>query len=191
MDAEVGEAVVQLRSAPLTALLVVVSAAWVKGPLFAAAAAWRDVREHHLVPFYALATVAAFGLTSLVTDLLKETFDRARPPFGDDPVTPAVSVPESASFPSGHSSTAFAAAVALSVLVPKWRVPALCLAALVGFSRIYLGVHYMLDVLAGAALGTLIGFCVARVALVLLGRRRSARALEHDVPAADPAVEAP
>ena len=161
MDAEVGEAVVQLRTAPLTAVLVVASAAWVKGPLFVVAAATRDVARRRRLPLYALITLAALGLTSFVTDLLKDVFGRARPPYGDDPVHAVVDIPTSASFPSGHASTAFAAAVALAVLVPRWRRPALAVAMLVGFSRVYLGVHYALDVLAGALLGAAIGYVVA------------------------------
>ena len=164
MDAEVGEAVIQLRSAPLTAVLVVASAAWVKGPLFVVAAAVRDVAHRRMLPLYALVTMVALGLTSVITDLLKQAFDRARPPYGEDPVSAVVDIPTSASFPSGHASTAFAAAVALSILVPKWRRPALALAAIVAFSRIYLGVHFTFDVLAGALLGTLIGAAIALVA---------------------------
>src|SRR3712207_2755223 len=138
MDAEVGEAVIQLRSAPLTAVLVVASAAWVKGPLFVAAAALRDFTHRRMLPLYAGVTLVALLLTSLLTDVLKGVFDRPRPPFGEDRIAAIVDIPTSASFPSGHASTSMAAAVALSVLVPKWRVPALGLAALVGFSRIYL-----------------------------------------------------
>jgi undecaprenyl-diphosphatase len=171
MDAEVGEAVIQLRSSPLTAVLVVASAAWVKGPLFVAAAALRDFRLRRMLPVYALVTAVAFGLTSVVTDVLKGTFERPRPPFGEDRISPLVEIPTSASFPSGHASTSFAAAVAISVLVPRWRWPALGLAALVGFSRVYLGVHYTLDVLVGALLGAVIGFVVARAAQRLLGHR--------------------
>ena len=176
MDAEVGEAVVQLRFAPLTAVLVVASAAWVKGPLFVAAAAARDLRERRLLPLYAGVTLAALLLTSLVTDLLKQAFDRARPPFGSDPVSPLVDIPTSASFPSGHASTSFAAAVALGILIPRFRVPALALAALVGFSRIYLGVHYAFDVLVGALLGAAIGYVVARAGRALIRRRAQAGA---------------
>jgi undecaprenyl-diphosphatase len=167
-DAEIGEAVAQIRTAPLTAVLVVASAAWVKGPLFVAFAALRDVSQRRLLPLYALATVTALLLASLVTDVLKRTFDRARPPHGSDPVSALVDLPTSASFPSGHASTAFAAAVALAVLMPRWRVPALAIAATVGFSRIYLGVHYTLDVFVGALLGAAIGYAVARAAQRLM-----------------------
>jgi undecaprenyl-diphosphatase len=171
MDAEVGEAVIQLRSAPLTAVLVVASAAWVKGPLFVLAAAVLDVAHRRLLPLYALITLVALGLTSLITDELKRAFDRPRPPYGEDRVHALVEIPTNASFPSGHASTSFATAVALAVLVPKWRWPALAVAALVGFSRIYLGVHYTLDVLAGALLGAAIGYVVAKAGRRLLTDR--------------------
>jgi membrane-associated phospholipid phosphatase len=60
------------------------------------------------------------------------------------------------SFPSGHTTEAFAAATALTFLFPKWRVavPAFCWASLVAFSRVFLGVHYPFDILGGIAIGT-------------------------------------
>ena len=59
------------------------------------------------------------------------------------------------SFPSGHTSTAFALATALTLSYPKWYVvaPSYLLATSVTYSRINLGVHYLSDVFAGAALG--------------------------------------
>ena len=185
MDAEVGEAVIQLRAAPLTAVLVVASAAWVKGPLFVAVAAIRDATQRRLLPVYALVTLAAFLLTSLVTGVLKDVFERERPPFGEDAIEPLVAIPTSESFPSGHTSTSFAAAVALGVLVPRLRWPALALAAVVGFSRVYLGVHYTLDVLVGALLGAAIGFLVARAAQRFVLPRLPRRAWSVE-PAAKP-----
>ena len=169
-DAEAVEAVAALRWEPLTALFVLASAGVVKGPLFLLAAGARDVTQRRLLPIH-LATVAlAFTLTTIATSWLKELFDRPRPPDDADPVSSLIDLPTSASFPSGHASTAFAAAVALSVLVPRWRVPALALAAVVAFSRVYLGVHFWLDVIAGALLGAAFGWAVARSALGLTAR---------------------
>lgn len=57
--------------------------------------------------------------------------------------------------------TAFAAAAAVAVLAPRIRWPVLALAALIGFSRVYLGVHFWLDVLVGSVLGLVIGVAFA------------------------------
>ena len=76
------------------------------------------------------------------------------------------SLPSTGSMPSGHAATAFAAATALALLFPRLRLAAYALAALICVSRVYLGVHYVSDVVVGALLGALIG-----VAVVLAGRR--------------------
>ena len=66
--------------------------------------------------------------------------------------------PSDFSFPSGHTGTSFAAASALYFSGCRLRVPALVFAALMGFTRLYLYVHYPSDVLAGAALGMFLGW---------------------------------
>jgi membrane-associated phospholipid phosphatase len=57
------------------------------------------------------------------------------------------------SFPSGHTFRVFSAMTALGVVVPRWRVPLLTLAVLVGISRVVVTRHYPSDVLAGAFVG--------------------------------------
>jgi undecaprenyl-diphosphatase len=69
-------------------------------------------------------------------------------------------LPRTSSFPSGHATSTFGAAVAVSRMWPQARVLWWSLALLVGYSRIYLGHHYPLDVLAGALLGTALAFWV-------------------------------
>lgn len=69
------------------------------------------------------------------------------------------------SFPSGHTLTAWAVAVACSAFVPKLRLILFPLAALIGISRVYVGAHFPLDVIFGALLGALVGTCCGRLLL--------------------------
>jgi membrane-associated phospholipid phosphatase len=148
-----------LRWEPLTAFMVVASAWWVKWPLFALVGALGDCRcpkRRRLFPAAIAAGLAAATAGILVT-LVKVSVDRARPPVADPGLDPVGAVPASASFPSGHSATAFATAVAVGLVYPRLRLPLLALAALVALSRVYLGMHYSTDVLAGTALGIAVG----------------------------------
>src|ERR1700674_1494235 len=69
--------------------------------------------------------------------------------------------PDRFSFPSGHSITAFAVATSLGVFYPGVLPGLLFCAASVGLSRIMLGMHFLSDVLAGAVLGTALGYTAA------------------------------
>lgn len=84
--------------------------------------------------------------------ILKPLIDRTRPYYVLDytPLIPPVGDP---SFPSGHTSASFAAATAIYAINRKWGIVAYIFAAVMGFSRLYLGVHFPTDVLAGALLG--------------------------------------
>lgn len=94
-------------------------------------------------------------INGVATTLLKTSIDRTRPfvTYPDD--IHKHSVAGSKSYPSGHTSMAFSAATSISLQYPKWYViaPAFIYASGVGYSRMYLGVHYPTDVLAGAVLG--------------------------------------
>jgi undecaprenyl-diphosphatase len=150
-----------LRWPPLTLLFLAASAWWVKWPLFAAVGACADGKCRRRVPAAALAAGGAAAVAGLTVTLGKGLFDRARPPLAEPGLVAVGIVPDSASFPSGHSATAFAAAVAVGLLHPRLRAPLLTLAALVALSRVYLGVHYWSDVLVGSALGAAIGLVTA------------------------------
>lgn len=96
--------------------------------------------------------------------LLKYMIARDRPCWLDTSVRLLIPVPHDYSFPSGHTLASFEAAVCIFLFNRKWGAPALMLAVLISFSRLYLFVHFPSDVLAGAVLGTAIACCVVRIA---------------------------
>jgi membrane-associated phospholipid phosphatase len=163
LDEDAIRATTELRWGPATAVLTVVSAWWVKGPLLVAAGWGADLRRRRLFPLVAFAATASFFLASGLNFLIKGLVDRSRPPqeMGLDAL---IGVPTSPSFPSGHAMSAFAVAAAIAVLAPRARWCVLGLATAIAFSRVYLGVHFWADVLAGAALGIVVGVVVGLVA---------------------------
>ncbi len=89
--------------------------------------------------------------------LIKNIVDRPRPFEYDETLKLLISRPIDSSFPSGHSSASVAAAVAIFVNNKKYGIPAIILALLIAFSRLYLSVHFPTDVLAGVILGIIYG----------------------------------
>ena len=77
------------------------------------------------------------------------------------------------SFPSGHTNSAFAFALAVCVAAPRrWmKITAVCMAVVMGLSRLYVGVHFPSDVLAGAVTGSLCGLLGAWIILFLERKR--------------------
>jgi membrane-associated phospholipid phosphatase len=89
---------------------------------------------------------------------LKNLFDRTRPYDVIEGLKPLVARLKDSSFPSGHAAAAFASAsVIFRGLPKKYSVWAIVLAAIIAVSRLYVGVHYPTDVLAGIVLGILYG----------------------------------
>ncbi|MFJ5708769.1 phosphatase PAP2 family protein [Streptomyces sp. NPDC093105] len=104
----------------------------------------------------AAAGVGAIAIASATANLLgKRLVRRPRPDREAARVVVGrhVPMPESASFPSGHTASAVAFATAVGVVLPPAAVPLGLLASAVGYSRVHTGVHYPGDVAAGAVLG--------------------------------------
>jgi undecaprenyl-diphosphatase len=151
----------------LTAVFVLLSAWWVKGPLLVGLGLCSDLWRRRAPLAFASALVAT-GAASLVAHVLKDAFDRPRPSVADPQLGALTPIPGNPSFPSGHSATAFAAATAVAILCPRMRPYALGIAAAVALSRVYLRVHFPLDVVAGALVGAGLGALCALVALRLV-----------------------
>jgi undecaprenyl-diphosphatase len=163
LDEDAIKATSALRWEPATALLTLLSAWWVKGPLLVCAGWCADLRCRRIFPLVALAAAVSFFVASGLNWLVKDLVGRARPPHSME-LEALVALPASPSFPSGHAMSAFAVAAAIAVLAPRVRWAVLGVAAAIAFSRVYLGVHFWIDVLAGAALGIAVGAGVAVLA---------------------------
>ncbi|CAN5678811.1 phosphatase PAP2 family protein [soil metagenome] len=173
LDQWVADGLHDRRSAPITALMSIITTlgtAWVLVPIAAVAAAYllrRGLRREAFL--VALAIVGA----ELLTLGFKAGFERQRPFFPDP-----VATESSFSFPSGHATVsvavfgalAYIAAARLHRLAAR-RAVLVAVAAfvlLIGFSRLYLGVHFLSDVLAGFSAG----FAWLVLCVLALGIRR-------------------
>ena len=108
--------------------------------------------------------------------ILKPLIGRIRPFAVNGLVELLIAAPTDASFPSGHTAASFAAVFALKTAgSPLWK-PALAVALVIAFSRLYLYVHWPSDVLAGALLGAAVGWAGAK--LTALALRRTQRVHE-------------
>jgi len=111
--------------------------------------------------------ILALLLSLLFTDLsIKQVIQRQRPIMRYPIENPLIAIPKSYSFPSGHTSSSFAAAWVLYRQIDKYKLTFLMLAALIAFSRMYLYVHYLSDVIGGI----LVGIISATLAIVIINK---------------------
>ena len=117
----------------------------------------------------ALKVILVLGIVAGFTDLIahriiKPLVGRLRPPLSGIPVIVRAPYGGKLSFPSNHAANMFAAAAVLSAAYPSLTPLFYCAAVIVSYSRVYVGVHYPLDVIGGAVLGSLIAFIAIRAA---------------------------
>jgi len=128
---------------------------------------WQNERKDKTHHHFFLAFVTSFSITTfLVNILLKNIVQRTRPWI--DRGLLETSCPSDFSFPSGHAAGAFAGAVIFSYFDKKRQWLYYGIATCISFSRIYLGCHYLLDVVFGA----LIGFFISKAIILYLSSRK-------------------
>lgn len=113
-----------------------------------------------------ITVLISLAIGALITNVvLKNAVARIRPYDFTDQIISLLPPQSDFSFPSGHTCASFAAAlVCLKMLPRRYGVPAVILACLIAFSRMYLGVHYPTDILGGLLAGIAASWLACRVA---------------------------
>lgn len=106
-----------------------------------------------------MSAVALLGSLIINNNIIKNIVQRPRPFVTFTDLQIIIPTPSEYSFPSGHTSSSFAAAAVFYRHLPKkLGLPSVILAGLIGFSRLYVGVHYPTDVIAGVIMGILLSY---------------------------------
>lgn len=140
---------------------------------------WRAKRKGRIVAVATLAVIAMSDQTA--AHLFKPFFSRQRPPYALETVRLLVDTTRSFSFPSVHAANAFAVSAFVSSFYPVIRPYLYVVAALVAYSRVYVGVHFPSDVVAGALLGLGLGLGAAFLTRRFLGQHLSGKVSKPQV----------
>ena len=153
-ELDILNAIHSISSPAMDSLMLGITYAATSGILwFGIALSMVCMRKHRRAGVVLIVTVAAAYIVCDV--LIKPVIGRTRPcEFADFEML--VPVPDTYSFPSGHTMSSFAAATVLALAFRRWAPLPLLFACLVGLSRMYLFVHWPTDVLAGALLGVFV-----------------------------------
>lgn len=103
----------------------------------------------------------------LLQSIIKRLFSRQKPYVSYTEISNVIPPPDKFSFPSGHTAAAFAVAFVFYYFYPFLFIPMLIIASLIAFSRIYLGLHYPTDVLAGIILGLISALIGINLSLII------------------------
>ncbi len=172
LDTEALHAAAATRTPPLDRLMTGASTAanrsvlWLGAAALLASTGRRNERSAAASGLLGVAFASA-----LANGPLKFMWQRQRPPTHRH--APLLPLPRTFSFPSGHSASAFAFATAVTRVLPTAGPVVLPMAATVAYSRVYTGVHYPSDVLAGTGIGIASGLAAAAL---VRHRQNAARA---------------
>jgi undecaprenyl-diphosphatase len=121
----------------------------------------------HGLRFVLLAIVSVVVADAISSYVFKNAFLRTRPCVALEGVRLLVGCTNSPSFPSNHAVNASVLATLVALYMARLWLPAMALALLVGYSRIYIGVHYPFDVLVGGVLGIVVALVFSGIMNVL------------------------
>ena len=119
-------------------------------------------------------SICSLLLCYVTNDLIiKKLVARERPFNKFSELIPLIKKPADFSFPSGHSASSFASAgILFRYLDKKYGILAIVLAALIAFSRLYLGVHFPSDVIAGIIMGLLSSYTISKLEKYIFLKRK-------------------
>ncbi|MGG9961811.1 phosphatase PAP2 family protein [Ferruginibacter sp. SUN106] len=144
-----------------------------------------------------LALLYSFLISGLIVQLIKNLVDSPRPRLFFEAgqylnFIDGVSLANNSSFPSGHTATAFAIATVMALMMKdkSWQLLILIAAILVGYSRIYLAQHFLLDVMIGALIGSASGILAVYLAKNIKGIKRSIKKMHRISPGTPPSPSA-
>lgn len=119
---------------------------------------WEEHKRKWILPLW-----VSFGISAIIGFILKITIQRQRP-FQQGLISLLPGLSETGfAFPSSHALIAFCAIPILSEKYPKLKKVWIVIAVIIALSRVYLGFHFLSDVIAGAFIGYLIGFMVVKL----------------------------
>jgi undecaprenyl-diphosphatase len=156
-DEEVFKGIAEWESPPLDRLMPALSQAASHSKIWIAMAAAMSLAGGKKGRRIAVEGLAAVGITSFLANLVAKGLFRRRRPTDQVPEARSLPTPGSSSMPSGHTASAAAFTRVVGAAYPGLRIPLNVLAAAIGFSRVYTGVHHPTDVIAGWLLGKGIG----------------------------------
>ena len=156
-DEEVFKGIAEWESPPLDRLMPALSQAASHSKIWIAMAAAMSLAGGEKGRRIAMEGLAAVGITSFLANLVAKGIFRRRRPTDQVPEARSLPMPGSSSMPSGHTASAAAFTRVVGAAYPGLRVPLNALAAAIGFSRVYTGVHHPTDVIFGWLLGKGIG----------------------------------
>lgn len=115
-----------------------------------------------------LAVLLSYGLTWVICqDIIKDIICRPRPCHVDESIELLISRPSSYSCPSTHSALAMAMATSVYYFNKKFGIAAFVVSLIIGFSRMYLFVHFPTDVLLGYLIGIVAGIVAGKVVEII------------------------